>query len=41
MLLDPAKDIKIGTPGYSYAGHPPKGWYRAAGLGNGWQETDT
>jgi hypothetical protein len=29
MLLDPAKDIKIGTSGYSYAGRPPKGWYGA------------
>ena len=29
MLLDPAKDIKIGTSGYSYAGPPPKGWYGA------------
>jgi hypothetical protein len=26
MLLDPAKDIKIGTSGYSYPGVPPKGW---------------
>jgi uncharacterized protein YecE (DUF72 family) len=26
MLLDPAKDIKIGTSGYSYPGQPPKGW---------------
>lgn len=29
MLLDPAKDIKIGTSGYSYPGPPPKGWYGA------------
>jgi uncharacterized protein YecE (DUF72 family) len=29
MLLDPAKDIKIGTSGYSYAGKPPRGWYGA------------
>lgn len=29
MLLDPAKDIKIGTSGYAYAGIPPKGWYDA------------
>ena len=29
MLLDPAKDIKIGTSGYSYSGSPPKGWYGA------------
>jgi uncharacterized protein YecE (DUF72 family) len=29
MLLDPAKDIKIGASGYSYAGAPPKGWYGA------------
>jgi uncharacterized protein YecE (DUF72 family) len=29
MLLDPAKDIKIGTSGYSYAGKPPKGWHGA------------
>jgi uncharacterized protein YecE (DUF72 family) len=29
MLLDPARDIKIGTSGYSYAGAPPKGWYGA------------
>jgi uncharacterized protein YecE (DUF72 family) len=27
MLLDPAKDIKIGTSGYAYPGPPPKGWY--------------
>jgi uncharacterized protein YecE (DUF72 family) len=26
MLLDSAKDIKIGTSGYSYPGVPPKGW---------------
>jgi uncharacterized protein YecE (DUF72 family) len=25
-MLDPAKDIKIGTSGYSYPGVPPKGW---------------
>ena len=29
MLLDPAKNIKIGTSGYSYSGAPPKGWYGA------------
>jgi uncharacterized protein YecE (DUF72 family) len=29
MLLDPARDIKIGTSGYSYSGAPPKGWYGA------------
>ncbi len=29
MLLDPARDIKIGTSGYSYPGPPPKGWYGA------------
>jgi uncharacterized protein YecE (DUF72 family) len=29
MLLDPARDIKIGTSGYSYPGMPPKGWYGA------------
>ena len=29
MLLDPARDIKIGTSGYSYLGAPPKGWYDA------------
>ena len=29
MRLDPAKDIKIGTSGYSYAGLPPKGWFGA------------
>jgi uncharacterized protein YecE (DUF72 family) len=29
MLLNPARDIKIGTSGYSYAGPPPKGWYGA------------
>jgi uncharacterized protein YecE (DUF72 family) len=29
MLLDPSRDIKIGTSGYSYAGAPPKGWYGA------------
>lgn len=29
MLLNPARDIKIGTSGYSYAGTPPKGWYGA------------
>lgn len=28
-LLDPAKDIKIGTSGFSYPGPPPKGWYGA------------
>jgi uncharacterized protein YecE (DUF72 family) len=27
MPLDPARDIKIGTSGYSYSGPPPKGWY--------------
>jgi len=25
----PARDIKIGTSGYSYPGPPPKGWYGA------------
>jgi uncharacterized protein YecE (DUF72 family) len=29
MLLDPARDIKIGTSGYSYPGASPKGWYGA------------
>jgi uncharacterized protein YecE (DUF72 family) len=29
MILDPARDIKIGTSGYSYPGRPPKGWYGA------------
>ena len=29
MLLNPARDIKIGTSGYSYPGAPPKGWYGA------------
>jgi uncharacterized protein YecE (DUF72 family) len=29
VLLDPAKDIKVGTSGYSYPGPPPKGWYGA------------
>ena len=29
MLLNPARDIKIGTSGYSYPGQPPKGWYGA------------
>lgn len=29
MLLDPARDIKIGTSGYSYSGAPPKGWHSA------------
>ena len=29
MNLDPARDIKIGTSGYSYAGPPPKGWFGA------------
>ncbi|MGH7852453.1 MAG: DUF72 domain-containing protein [Candidatus Binatia bacterium] len=29
MLLNPPRDIKIGTSGYSYAGAPPKGWYGA------------
>ncbi len=29
MFLDPARDIKIGTSGYSYPGAPPKGWYGA------------
>ena len=29
MLLNPARDIKIGTSGYSYPGLPPKGWYGA------------
>jgi uncharacterized protein YecE (DUF72 family) len=29
MPLDPARDIKIGTSGYSYPGAPPKGWYGA------------
>lgn len=29
MLLNPARDIKIGTSGYSYPGPPPKGWYGA------------
>ncbi len=29
MLLDPARDIKIGTSGYSYSGAPPRGWYGA------------
>ena len=29
MPLNPARDIKIGTSGYSYAGTPPKGWYGA------------
>jgi uncharacterized protein YecE (DUF72 family) len=29
MFLDPAKDIKIGTSGYSYPGAPPQGWYGA------------
>ena len=28
-MLDPVRDIKIGTSGYSYAGAPPKGWYGA------------
>ena len=28
-MLDPARDIKIGTSGYSYGGAPPKGWYGA------------
>ncbi len=29
MLLNPARDIKIGTSGYSYPGTSPKGWYGA------------
>jgi uncharacterized protein YecE (DUF72 family) len=29
MFLDPARDIKIGTSGYSYPGPPPKGWFGA------------
>ena len=29
MLLDPARDVKIGTSGYAYPGVPPKGWYNA------------
>ena len=29
MFFDPAKDIKIGTSGYSYSGSTPKGWYGA------------
>lgn len=29
MVIDGARDIKIGTSGYSYAGAPPKGWYGA------------
>jgi uncharacterized protein YecE (DUF72 family) len=29
ILLNPARDIKIGTSGYSYSGRPPKGWYGA------------
>jgi uncharacterized protein YecE (DUF72 family) len=29
MLLDPTRDVKIGTSGYSYAGPPPKGWFGA------------
>jgi uncharacterized protein YecE (DUF72 family) len=29
MVLDLARDIKIGTAGYSYPGSPPKGWYGA------------
>lgn len=29
MLIGPARDIKIGTSGYSYPGAPPKGWYGA------------
>jgi uncharacterized protein YecE (DUF72 family) len=29
MLLNPARDIKIGTSGYAYPGAPPKGWYGA------------
>jgi uncharacterized protein YecE (DUF72 family) len=28
-LLNPARDINIGTSGYSYSGAPPKGWYGA------------
>jgi uncharacterized protein YecE (DUF72 family) len=28
-FLNPARDIKIGTSGYSYAGSPPKGWFGA------------
>jgi len=28
-VLDPSRDIKIGTSGYSYAGASPKGWYGA------------
>jgi uncharacterized protein YecE (DUF72 family) len=29
MPLNPTRDIKIGTSGYSYSGAPPKGWYGA------------
>ena len=29
MIIDPSKDIKIGTSGYSYPGAPPKGWFGA------------
>ena len=29
MLLNPARDIKIGTSGYAYPGASPKGWYGA------------
>jgi len=29
ILLNSARDIKIGTSGYSYSGAPPKGWYGA------------
>ena len=29
MLLNPARDIKIGTSGYAYPGAPAKGWYGA------------
>ena len=29
MFLDPTRDLKIGTSGYSYPGMPPKGWYSA------------
>jgi uncharacterized protein YecE (DUF72 family) len=29
MVIEPARDIKIGTSGYSYPGASPKGWYGA------------
>jgi uncharacterized protein YecE (DUF72 family) len=29
MMLNPARDILIGTSGFSYPGQPPKGWFGA------------